>query len=101
MDATPNNSLGFKKVQAKITSHFAQSKMVFLYLKNHLATASMVSEATGVPQKCICRYKRDFEKAGVLWEVEKKLCKATGFGAWYLTTDPEKAPKHPKQYKLF
>lgn len=69
-----------------------QLQTIFEYLQKNIATASMVSDATGVPQKNLCRYKRDLEKAGRLWEIEKKLCKKTGFRAWYLTTDPTKAP---------
>jgi len=57
----------------------------------------MVTDATGVPQKCITRYKRDLEKAGMLWEIEKKDCLKTGFKAWYITCDPSKAPKRPIQ----
>jgi hypothetical protein len=53
----------------------------------------MVADATGIYQKNICRYKRDLEKAGRIWEIEKKLCKKTGFKAWYLTTNPAKAPQ--------
>lgn len=68
-----------------------QRETIFQYLKDHEATASMISDATGVPQKNICRYKRDLEKAGRLWEIEKKLCRLTGFRAWYLTTNPDKA----------
>lgn len=72
--------------------HRTQLATIFQYLQEHIATASMVSDATGVPQKNICRYKRDLEKSGRLWEIEKKLCKKTGFKAWYLTTNPENAP---------
>ncbi len=54
----------------------------------------MVADATGIYQKNICRYKRDLEKAGLIWELEKKPCKKTGFKAWYLTTNPDRAPKH-------
>lgn len=73
--------------------HFENElQTIFHYLQEHIATASMASQATGVPQKNLCRYKRDLEKAGLLWEVEKKICKKTGFKAWYLTTDPSKAP---------
>ena len=71
----------------------AQKNAIFLYLKEHTATASMVSDATGIPHKNICRYKRDLEIAGRLWEIEKKSCKITGFKAWYLTTDKDKV-KH-------
>jgi hypothetical protein len=69
-----------------------QIKTIFQYLQLQTATASMVSVATGVPQKNICRYKRDLEKIGLLWEVEKKICKETGFKAWCLTTDQNQAP---------
>lgn len=70
-----------------------QLQTIFIYLQTHVATASMVTEATGIPQKNICRYKRDLEKAGRLWEIAKAPCKKTGFKAWYLTTDPSKAPQ--------
>lgn len=75
-------------------------KAVFQYLQNHIATASMIAEATGIPQKNICRYKRQLEKAGKLWEVEKKKCKETGFAAWYITTNPMYLPSS-KQLSLF
>lgn len=88
MESTNNNPL--RKRRGKSTDFKSQQKTIFQYLQEHIATASMVSAATGIPQKNICRYKRDLEKAGRLWEVEKKLCKQTGFKAWYLTTDPEK-----------
>jgi len=70
-----------------------QLQTIFEYLQSHIATASMVTAETGVPQKCITRYKRDLEQAGLLWETEKKPCKATGFKAWFLTTNPHLAPK--------
>ena len=69
-----------------------QLKTILQYLQEHTATASMVSAATGIPQKNICRFKRDLEKAGRLYEIEKKLCKKTGFKAWYLTTNPDLFP---------
>lgn len=85
-----NNPL--HKRQGKDTEFKTQLKTIFVYLQRHTATAAMVSKATGVPHKNITRYKRDLEKAGRLWEVEKKLCKHTGFKAWYLTTNPDNAP---------
>src|SRR5688500_10493827 len=81
------------KGQLKSKGHFTQLQTIFQYLQKNVATASMVSYATGVPQKCITRYKRDLELSGRLWEVIKKRCDHTGFKAWYLTTDPDKAPK--------
>ena len=64
-----------------------QEKTIFHFLQHHTATASMVSKETGIPQKNICRYKRDLEQRNLLFEVEKKLCKVTGFRAMYLTTN--------------
>ncbi len=78
-----------------------QLQTIFQYLQEHTATASMVANATGVPQKNICRYKRDLEKVEKIWEIEKKMCLLTGFKAWYLTTNPEKAPNSNNQPKLF
>ena len=69
-----------------------QIQTIFEYLQEHVATASMVTAATGIPQKNITRYKRDLEKKGRLWEVEKKLCTKTGFKAWYITTNPNNKP---------
>lgn len=66
-----------------------QLTTIFQYLQNNIATASMTTEATGIPQKNITRYKRDLEKQGLLFEVEKKLCKKTGFRAYYLTTNKD------------
>jgi len=94
MSTTNTQSLEIKELeQGKVKQIQNQKKTIFEYLKLHTATASMVAEATGVPQKSICRYKRDLEKQGLLYEVEKKLCCLTGFRAWYLTTNPELFPK--------
>ena len=87
-------------VQSKDKFITNQLQTIFYYLLNNVATASMVSAATGIPQKNICRYKRDLEKTGQLFEIEKKICKVTGFKAWYLTTNPEKAPFN-NQLNLF
>ena len=97
---TPNNAL--HKRQSKVKSDLNQLQTIFQYLFENIATASMVSNATGIYQKNICRYKRDLEKAGRLWEIEKTYCKQTGFKAWYLTTNPSKAPKNSiNQLNLF
>ncbi|UZT98012.1 hypothetical protein ODZ84_00120 [Chryseobacterium fluminis] len=92
-------SLQFQK--SRRFSYFEnQLHTVFQYLQNHIATATMIAEATGIPQKNICRYKRQLEKAGRLWEVEKKKCKKTGFEAWYITTNPMYLP-NCKKLNLF
>src|ERR1700712_4195819 len=85
-------SPNIEKLQSKVKNSVTQKQTIFFYLKENIATASMVTAATAVPQKCICRYKRELEKSGLLWELVKKECKTTGFKAWYLTTDKKKAP---------
>lgn len=94
----PVNSKKLK--QPKIMVQKTQMQTIFEYLRNTVATASMVADATGVPQKNICRYKRDLERAGKLVEVKKGVCQLSGFEAWYITTDPTKFPK-PSQLNLF
>jgi len=94
---TSNNS--FTK-QDKDKTFKNQIQTIFHFLQEHVATASMISDATGIPQKNICRYKRDLELTGRLWEIEKKLCKKTGFRAWYLSTNPELI-QSTNQTKLF
>lgn len=77
-----------------------QLKIIFQYLQHNIATASMIARKTGIPQKNICRYKRHLEKAGKLWEVERKKCEETGAKAWYLTTNPRYLSKF-EQLSLF
>ena len=54
MKNTPNslNYNSFK--QGKFKQFNNQKKTIFNFLKNHIATASLVSKATGIPQKSIC-----------------------------------------------
>jgi len=101
MSTRDTQSLNFNSLeQGKGKRLRAQKITIFQFLKSNIATASMVSDATGVPQKSICRYKRDLEKKGLLFEVEKKLCGITGFKAWYLTTNPDLF-QQSNQLKMF
>ena len=77
-----------------------QLKTIFNYLQNNISTNTMVCEATGIPKKNICRYKRDLEKIGLLAEVKKSYCKVTNHLAWYITTNSNFFPQ-PNQLKLF
>ncbi len=86
--------------QSKSTTTKNQLQTIFVYLSKHVATASMVSDATGIYQKNICRYKSDLEKRGLLKEIEKKPCMITGFKAWFITCNPDLFPVNP-QTKLF
>ena len=71
-------------------THFQTELQIFFeYLQHHVATSSMVCEATGIKQKCATYYKRDLEKTNRLWEVDNRRCDITGFKAAWLSTDPE------------
>ena len=92
---TPAKSLSNTNDKDKLKDLFiSQERTIFNYLQKHTATASMISKATGIQQKNICRFKRDLELKGLLYEVEKKLCKVTGFKAWYLSTSQLSNPKN-------
>ena len=93
-----NNKASIRHLQGN--NKRTQLKTIFNYLQNHIATASMVAYATGIPQKCITRYKRDLEKLGLLVEVKKAYCKKTKHLAWYLTTNQNHFPQS-NQLKMF
>ena len=57
-----NHKNPFHKRLSKDNGFESQSKTIFLYLQQHIATASMVADATGITQKNITRYKRNLEK---------------------------------------
>lgn len=84
----------------KNNSSLNQLQTIFQYLSENVATATMVSEATNVPQKNICRYKSDLQKRGLLKEIEKKKCVITGFKAWYITTNTDLFPS-TQQLNMF
>lgn len=97
-----NQSLdSFGEEQSKDKGNPTQLKTIFNYWFENTVTASMVADATGIPQKNICRYKRDLEIAGKLFEIVKKECVNTGFKAWYITTNPNKAIIRTNQLNLF
>lgn len=75
-----------------------QKVTFYQYLQTRIETASMIAEATGIPQKNICRYKRDFEKRGQLAEVRKGKCLVTGCKANFITTNRDYFPKCTQTY---
>lgn len=87
------------KRQRKVKGLNSEIKTIFNYLYRNIATASMVSKATGITQKNIFRYKSDLEKAELLFEVYKRTCKLTGHKAWYLTTNKSLLRKEVKNEK--
>lgn len=61
----------------------------------------MVTDATGVPQKCVTWYKQNYEQAGRLQQIKKDKCKITNRYVWYLTTNKDLFPKTSLQLNLF
>ena len=75
------------------TTGTTQRKILFEYLSEHVATCSMVAEATGLKQKNLCYYKAEYEKANLLWIVFYHPCEITGLKAQWLTTNPSLIPE--------
>lgn len=98
-DKISHSPVNLSKLQSKDSYFKAQEKQYFEYLKTNIATNSMVSKALNIPQKNLTRYKRYFEKRGLLKEVCRKLCRLTGFRASYLTTDPNLISKSNQSKK--
>lgn len=67
----------------------SQLQAFFQFLLKREATATEVSLSTGIPQKNICRYKREMEKAGKLREVRRTICPITKFPAFLITCKRE------------
>lgn len=86
--------------QKKEESKFNEIQRFYEFLQKNIATASISASQTGIPQKNITRYKRRLEKANRLWQVKRAYCKLTGYMAWYLSTDPARAPVQ-SQLNLF
>ena len=78
-----------------------ETQVFFDYLQSNVCTATMVSEATGIVQKNITRYKRDLEKMCLLYVIEEKPCPITGFPAQWITTNPFMFPQSNNQLTLF
>jgi len=87
------NTPDYLNSQSKDNQFKNEIRTIFEYLENNVCTASMLSDATGIKQKNICRYKRDLEKAGQLCELYKTYFKTTGFKAWYISANPKLFPK--------
>lgn len=98
--AAPIKSSIIKQYEDTKRKHKAQKKRFYNYLFKHCVSCTMASKALRIEQKCLTRYKRQFEKGGVLWQAKKDRCKHTNRIVWHLTTNPQLIPFNP-QTKLF
>lgn len=65
-----------------------QARIFYNFLYTQVATCSMAAAATSISQKNLTRFKRRFEKEGLLWVVRIGICRHTKHRAQYLTTNP-------------
>jgi len=70
------------------------------FLKSNIATATQAAVYLNIYRPNACRYKRQLEKAGHLFEVKKGICPITKFPASFLTTNRDLLPAKP-QLELF
>ncbi len=84
MKAPLNNSLVAGK-RYKYNNSEAEITAVKNYLMNHVATATMISDALNIYRPNLCRHKRELQKQGILKELYKGFCRVTGWKATYLT----------------
>jgi len=89
------------KRQSKDTVFKKQEQVFYEYLLKNAVTASQAEAETGIKQKNLTRYKRKYEKQGMLWQLKVVRCPITGHWAWTLTTDPSRVKIHCKQLNLF
>jgi len=67
--------------------HVTERQRFYSFLTNRICTCSEAAQALGIMQKNLCRYKRYFERKGLLWEVFRSNCPITGYQAWHITTN--------------
>ena len=67
-------------------NYFNEAERFKDYLSLIPASCTMVSKAIGIEQKNATRYKRAYEKMGLLVELEIARCEITGRMVAYLST---------------
>lgn len=83
------------KWMSGLDNHNTERQRFYQFLQTNISTCSMVSELLRIPQKNLCRYKRYYEKRGLLWEIYYLPCPITGYMAWHITTNPSLLTKQP------
>ena len=67
-------------------------KAVYEYLQNNVATATMTATALNIYRPNLCRHKKTLQKAGLLVELNKGICKITKCRAAYITCNTKLFP---------
>ncbi|WP_163322983.1 hypothetical protein [Draconibacterium mangrovi] len=68
---------------------FGEDKLFFIALQHVTATKKAICEAMGIPVEAACRYKRSWQKDGLLVEsIDEVKCPITKHSAHLLSTNP-------------
>lgn len=67
-------------------------KAVYEYLQHNIATATMTAIALNIYRPNLCRHKKSLQKAGLLAELNKGICKITKCRAAFLTCNTKLFP---------
>lgn len=83
---------------------YPEDKVFYLALKHITTTKKAICKALNINIDNACRYKREFEKRGLLVQsTEEKICPYTGYPAHFISTNPKEFEKlqHTDQLKMF
>lgn len=83
---------------------YSEDVLFYKALQHVTTTKKAICKALNINIDNACRYKRDFEKRGLLAQsAEEKTCPFTGYPAHFITTNPEEFEKLQKtnQLKIF
>nr|WP_319571671.1 hypothetical protein [uncultured Draconibacterium sp.] len=85
---------GTGKTFFQLKSELGEDKLFFTALQHASTTKKAISEAMGIPIEAACRYKRNFEKDGLLVEsADPVKCPVTKHSAHLLSTNPSEFDK--------
>lgn len=78
----------------QLKSEYGEDKLFFTALQHVSTTKKAISEAMRIPIEAACRYKRSFEKNGLLVEsIDEVKCPITQHSAHLLSTNPSEFDK--------
>ena len=88
----PSQPVPPRKVSKRKQEYFK----FFMLLKKESLTCSEACERLGIWRPNGCRLKRKLERAGLLREIGKRICRVTRYRASVLTTNRAKFPFDPQ-----
>lgn len=101
---TVEKQTGFSLVELK--KHYSEEQLFYIALKYITTTKKALCMAFNIPVEAGCRYKRNFEKEGVLVQsIDEVFCPYTKHPAHLLSTNPNEFERllksNTNQLKMF